>query len=410
MERYDLEFAHRLRVYLAAEAHVDDGSAQLLAEPIVCAQCELCRWRDWCGERLEAVADLSLITGIGVARRRLFKANGIGDLRALAALDWTTAELCRSGVDLDDLLDLVQQLPGWAALDAVIPNRVKQLEVLNLYGLWTVDDLRAVDRTVVHLSGAGASNLAKQIELARARTGAAPAYRRRGVERIGVPRGDVEVDVDMENTADGCYLWGALVTDRRHADGVATYVPFATWDPDLPRGELDAFARFWSWLCEQRTRAATDGVTFRAYCYYRSAEEGQLTRIAERLGLADEVDAFLSSDEWVDLYEVVREHLITGRSLGLKQMAPLAGFSWSSGDAGGTAAMVTYDTAVDDADPVAQAEARDWILTYNEDDVRATATLREWLDGPANGLPSITEVDQRQRGAGNRLPGEYRSA
>jgi predicted RecB family nuclease len=389
MERYDLEFDHRLDVYAAAEAHLGDGSVRLLAEPIVCEQCDLCRWRDWCGERLEEVADLSLITGIGVARRRLYKANGIDDLHALAALDWTTAELCRSGVDFDDLLDKVRHLPGWAALAAVIPNRAKQLEALHHYGLEIADDLRSVDLTVVRLSGLGASNLAKQIELARARTGDAPAYRRRGIERIEVPRADVEVDVDMENSADGCYLWGALVTDRRHADVISTYVPFATWDPDLQSGELDAFARFWSWLREQRAEAAADGATFRAYCYYRSAEEGQLTRIAERLGLSDEVDAFLSSEVWVDLYEVVREHLITGRSLGLKQMAPLAGFAWSSGDAGGTSAMVMYDTAVDDANIAAQAEAREWILTYNEDDVRATAMLREWLDGPANRLPSI---------------------
>ena len=37
----------------------------------------------------------------------------------------------------------------------------------------------------------------------------------------------------------------------------------------------------------------------------------------------------------------------------------------------------------------ARATAQQWILDYNEDDVRATAALREWLDGPARGLPSI---------------------
>jgi predicted RecB family nuclease len=389
MERYDLEFAHRLDVYVAAEVHARDEAAPLLAEPIVCEQCELCRWRDLCGGKLEEAADLSLITGIGVARRRLFKANGVDDLRDLAALDWTTAELCRLDVDLGDLLDRVRGLPGPTPLAGVISNRAKQLEALHSNGLWTVGDLGSIDRTVVQLYGSGASNLAKQIDLARARVGSRPAYRRRGVERIAVPRGDVEVDVDMESSTDGCYLWGALVTDRRNANPAARYVPFATWDPDLEQGELDAFARFWTWLGEQRARAASDGATFRAYCYYRSAEEGQLTRIAERLGLAHDVDDFLTSEEWVDLYEVVREHLFTGRSLGLKQMAPLAGFVWTSGDAGGTVAMVNYDTAVDDADAVAQAEARDWILTYNEDDVRATAALREWLDGPANSLPSI---------------------
>jgi predicted RecB family nuclease len=53
---------------------------------------------------------------------------------------------------------------------------------------------------------------------------------------------------------------------------------------------------------------------------------------------------------------------------------------------------VNYDSAVDHTDPAAEAEARRWILEYNEDDVRATAALRDWLDGPAQALPSITSA------------------
>ncbi len=238
----------------------------------------------------------------------------------------------------------------------------------------------------------GADDLASQIDLARARTGPAPAYLRRGVDRVSVPRGDLEVDVDMESTNDGCYLWGALVTDRRGHTPATIYVSFASWGPDLEQGERAAFEEFWSWFAQQRAGAHAEGVTFRAYCYSRGAEEGQMKRIAELLGRRDEVDEFLSSEDWVDLHDVVRAHLVTGRSLGLKQVAPLAGFAWRSGDAGGTLAMVTYDSAVDDSDPVEQAEAQRWIVDYNEDDVRATAALREWLDGPAGDLRSVAEA------------------
>jgi predicted RecB family nuclease len=196
----------------------------------------------------------------------------------------------------------------------------------------------------------------------------------------------------MENTADGCYLWGALVTDRRGAAPDARYVSFATWDPDVARGELEAFGKFWRWFAAERARAHAEGATFRAYCYSRSAEEGQMRPIAERLGLVDEVEAFLSSNDWVDLLEVVRRHLVTGRSLGLKETAPLAGFAWRADEVGGDLAMVAYDRAVDDAEPAAAAEARHWILEYNEDDVRATAALREWLDRAGNLLPSIAEA------------------
>ena len=79
MTRYDIEFAHRVGIFGAAEAHFLDEVTPLLAEPIVCEQCDMCRWREWCGERLEEVADLSLIAGVGVARRSLYKAHGIDD-------------------------------------------------------------------------------------------------------------------------------------------------------------------------------------------------------------------------------------------------------------------------------------------------------------------------------------------
>ena len=215
MERYDVEFAHRLDVYVAAEEHAGDGSVPLLAEPIVCAECEMCRWRDWCGSRLEEAADLSLLGGVGVGRRRLYMTHGIGDLHDLAALDWPTAELVHRKVELADLSAKLTGLPSSTALGTVIPKRKKQLDDLAALGFATAADLAAVDARTRDLCAAGATNLATHIELARARVGSSPAYRRRDVERIEVPRGDVEVDVDMESTNDGCYLWGALVTDRR---------------------------------------------------------------------------------------------------------------------------------------------------------------------------------------------------
>ena len=251
-------------------------------------------------------------------------------------------------------------------------------------------DLETIDAKTLGVCAAGASNAAGQIELARARVGASPAYRKRSVDVVAVPRADVEVDVDMENTNDGCYLWGALVTDRRAAAPTERYVPFVTWDPDIEAGELIAFKDFWSWFSDLRAEAAADGASFKAYCYSKSAEQGQMTRIADRLGLRDEVDAFWDSDEWVDLLEVVRAQLITGRSMGLKETAPLAGFAWRGGDSGGTLAMVKYEQAVDEETGSAgRAAAQEWILEYNEDDVLATAALRKWLDGPARDLPSI---------------------
>jgi predicted RecB family nuclease len=296
-------------------------------------------------------------------------------------------------VDVADLSVLVRDLPSTTALAAVIPKRKKQVDDLAALGFFTVGDLAVLDARTLELCAVGASNLATQIELARARVGPSPAYRQRGLERVAVARADVEVDMDMESTNDGCYLWGALVTDRRGGASSSEYVAFAGWDPDLSAGELVAFESFWSWFTALRDRCRSEGASFRAYCYSKSAEQGQMTRIADRLGRRDEVDAFWSSDQWVDLLEVVRAQLVTGRSMGLKETAPLAGFAWRFDDAGGSVAMVKYDQATDeDADVEGRELARQWILDYNEDDVRATAALRSWLDGAASELPSIADA------------------
>ena len=392
LARYELEFAHRLGVLAAAEDHLDDGTAALLAEPIVCEQCDMCRWREWCGDRMEEVADLSLIAGVGAGRRGVYKAHGVDSLHDLAGLDWRTAELVRAKVDVEGLRSQAAGRPASTPLADVIANRPKQVEVLSGLGLHTVDDLETIDARTLAVCESGASNAAGQIELARARVGTSPAYRKRGVHVVTVPRADIEIDVDMENTNDGCYLWGALVTDRRSASPEPRYVGFASWDPDIEAGELVAFEEFWSWLTSERSRASGEGATLRAYCYSRSAEQGQMRRIADRIGSdrRDEVDAFFASDQWVDLLEVVRDQLITGRSMGLKETAPLAGFAWRSDDGGGTLAIVKYGQATDEeAGPEARGAAQEWLVEYNEDDVRATAALRGWLDGPARDLPAI---------------------
>jgi predicted RecB family nuclease len=108
--------------------------------------------------------------------------------------------------------------------------------------------------------------------------------------------------------------------------------------------------------------------------------------------VAEDVEGFLQSDQWVDLLPIVKTQLVTGRGMGLKVVAPLAGFSWRGPEVGGQLAMVSYMEATSDPDEAVRARSRRWILEYNEDDVRATAALREWLDRSATLLPSVDEA------------------
>jgi predicted RecB family nuclease len=316
----------------------------------------------------------------------------------LAALDHRTAALVAAGVDLRPVMAALDAMPDYTPLADVIGGRRKaQLRRLAGAGIGVLGDARALAPRTAAYGDAPMRDLPEQIDLARAALGSSPAYRRRGVTRVRVPRGDIEVDVDMENTEDGVYLWGALLSAGPGRAGERDgYHPFGTWEPLTGDAEAELFGRFWTWLTGLRRDAAAAGLVFRAYCYNAAAENTQMRRIAAAAGLADEVAAFIGSGQWVDLLRVFGNQLITGGPAGLKQIAALTGFTWDVEDPGGGESMLRYDQAVgpSDAAPGESQAARDWLLTYNRNDVEATRSLREWLERFASGLPPVESLGE----------------
>nr|WP_223205470.1 TM0106 family RecB-like putative nuclease [Gordonia jinghuaiqii] len=218
------------------------------------------------------------------------------------------------------------------------------------------------------------------------------------VRRLDTPRvrrADIEVDVDMESYGEhGAYLWGTLRTDTTDPSAPVEYRPFVTWDPLPTRDEARSFAEFWTWLNAERAAAREAGKTFAAYCYSQQAENrwllGSADRFAGEPGIPSraEVEAFIASPEWVDIYEAVGENFICPRGKGLKRVAPVAGFNWRDDDASGEASMEWYRDAVALGGGRPDEGQRRRLLEYNEDDVRATKVLREWIsDGAATQIP-----------------------
>jgi predicted RecB family nuclease len=396
MEVYDFEFAFRLDVISVAQQHLADPSVSPLLVPVRISECGECPWRDLCRSQLEAGSgDVSLIPRIGWRDWKMHREHGVTDRAELAALDPRTATIAAAGVDVADLIALVDGLPDATRLDDVdgMSGRPAQLATLAAAGVATVADASALSPATAAYGRV--SSLPEQIDRARATLGPAPAYRRRGVEALSVPRGHVELDVDMENVEDGVYLWGALLS--RHGSE-PTYRAFVTWEPLTPEEQTRNFLELWDWLTELRASAAEAGETFRAYCYSESAENRFMRECGAAAGLLEDVEAFIASDEWVDMLEVFDTQLISGGPSGLKVVAPLAGFGWSVDDPGGADSMLRYDEAIGAATEEERARSRDWLLRYNQGDVEATLAIREWIDAEAQAIPPIESLDAMWKG------------
>jgi predicted RecB family nuclease len=396
MERYDFEFDFRLDVIAVAHEHLRDPSVDLLVVPVAIDECPQCPWRDYCRVRLESgYGDVSLLPRIGWRQRKIHGAHGVRDRAELASLDIRTARLVSDGVNVAEMQSLIEDLPldtPVRDLAAVVRSK-KALTALEDAGVRTFAELASLSRSTASYANSGMATLPEQIDLARAVLGPAPIYKRREVETIQVPRADIEVDVDMENVEQGVYLWGALVSDRTKPDSAPQYTPFATWEPLDPDVELQNSLRFWKWLTAVREDASRKGLSFRAYCYNASAENTYLRRLGMAGEIVQNVAAFISSNEWIDLLKVVDTHLLTGGGLGLKKIAPIAGFSWNVEDAGGDASMLRYDLALAGADEHKRKHARTWLLTYNRGDVEATLAIRDWLEREGDLIPRIESLD-----------------
>jgi len=391
MERYDFEFGFRLDILAVAERHQHDPSIDLLVVPVKITECAGCPWWEYCGPLLEQPSgDVSLLPRIGWTEWKVHRDHGVTNRAELAALDPLTARLIASGLDVAGIQTVAHDVDPATSLSELrrVWRAHKQLDELQASGVVTVADLLALDATTSAYSGAGMSALPEQIDQARAALGSEPAYRRRGVAELVVPRADVEVDVDMENVETGCYLWGVHVSDHSSMSIAPNgHRAFATWEPMTPEVEAANSAEFWAWLTGLRAATRAAGFTFAAYCWNANAENTYLRRLGVARGIEQEVDDFIASEEWVDLLAVWTRQLITGGASSLKVVAGLIGFEWDVSDPGGGESMVRYDVAVGGPDDC--YSAREWLLAYNRGDVSATLAVRDWLSGAGQSAASI---------------------
>ena len=328
LERYDHEFAFRLKVASVARSRAgspDDPPP--MVQPIVVRECDGCQWWAVCAPQL-GDDDLSL---------RIDK----------APLDVREISVLRS-FGIRTVFDLVD-----ADLDALLPQYLP--EVRHRPG--------AEER--LRVAAHRAQLLANGVELERLTTGP-----------IRLPANGYEIDFDIETAADDrIYLWGFWVRDAADPTG-GRYVHFARFADLDDDAELALAAEALSWLVAE-LKAHPDAVVY----HYSDYETVHIRRLA-----ANSADPQLTEildfidDHFFDLFSTIRTHFFGTRGLGLKFVAnSAAGFEWRDEDPGGLNSQAWFNDAVHGANQQIQLDAATRVLQYNEDDVRATLALRDWL-------------------------------
>jgi predicted RecB family nuclease len=329
LERYDHE--HTFRVKVATVAQRQTGSPDdppLVVMPIRVRECDRCVWWQTCLPKL-GDDDLSL----RIAKSPL-------DVREIAVLR-------RLGVStLTDLasVELESLLPSYIPEVAHRPGGEERLRI-------------AAHRAKLMVAG---------VELERLSD-----------DSIEVPRADIEIDFDIETSADDhVYLWGFLVTDTR-TDEPPRYVAFSDFSELTDSAERRLADEALSWLHHLVT---TSGASVRVFHYSRY-EVLRIQRLAEAFGRDPFTWASRFADEaFFDLFEVVRAHFFGTYGLGLKQVAHAgSGFSWRDDNPGGLNSQSWFADAVHAETEAVREELTQRVLDYNEDDVRATYALRRWL-------------------------------
>jgi uncharacterized protein len=314
----------RIQVQLAAV--LADDPTEVVTVPEPCNHCAYCEFFDVCTERWRNDDSLIYVAGIRSMDRQLLETAGIASLQALA--DCRTAI---PGVGQDRLARLVDQatLQVTARLQDSEPPPFRLIE-----------------------------------------PGEDPVWGR-GLELMPEPD-DGDVFLDFE----GHPFWRAD-TGLFFLFGLILREPTGDW----------AYREWWAHDLDEEARAVASLIDFLVdrhekfpsmhIYHYNHTERSSLERLVKTHGIGEvALSAMVESGRFIDLLAVARNAMQVGtESYGLKYLERLTAFERGHDIDQGASAVVSYERYMKSHN---KAELKA-IASYNEDDVRATKALRDWL-------------------------------
>ncbi len=248
---------------------------------------------------------------------------------------------------------------------------VKKLRALRSLGLRTIDDVAAMEPMTFDGAAPGLRQHGLEVMKLQAQAlQTEQVFVREAVTLVPKPL-VIHFDIESDPPNDMDYLYGFLLRQN----GVDEYKAFVA---ETLEGEQQMWLEFLEWL----KTLPTDFVVY----HYSSYELTRLGTLEKRHGGSPWLDLFRT--QMVDLKELV-SHSITYPLYfyGLKYIAKFLGFSWRSEVKGGGESVDVFEQYLESK----ERRLLDSIILYNEDDVRATAYLEDWLTVYAGGVSSYAK-------------------
>lgn len=249
-----------------------------------------------------------------------------------------------------------------AADDVALLYKIYRSEAKRLReaGYGTLAKLAASQPAVLRAEVKGVS--AHRLERLRLQAQALRSGETLRIDSPRLPDAPVELHYDIEGDPmiGVDYLHGLLVREG----GRDTYHAFAAEDP-ADEG------RAWTAFCD-----VVEGYAGAPIYHYGWYELEAVRRLSAKHGISRGAARALDPANMIDLNRTVQRCVIFPLHFySLKDVAKRLGFRWRAADASGANSVLWFQEWCERRDPALFAKIRD----YNEDDVRATAHLKDWL-------------------------------
>lgn len=247
--------------------------------------------------------------------------------------------------------------------DVSLIYRMSQSDQRRLYdiGIRTVDDMAAANLNTLQekLEDWQFDKIMRFSNQAKALVTGQPTITRK--PNFPNVRYDVYFDIESDPLRDIDYLLGFCVKDNQ--TGKTEYKYFLAKDKEH---EPEIWTRFLDYL------ASLEDFVIYHYAFY---ERQVFDRLASRYGApAALIEKF--KENTIDLHlKLVDTAILPIYFYSLKDVGAYLGYTWSDPHAGGAESVVWYSEWLDKGDQAIMTK----ILRYNEDDVRATMTIKDWL-------------------------------